>query len=265
MPKILQSIPLLCAFTDIKRLCGRSYSDPVLSQELALISKVVCDDHDHPELVFNVNVEETCNCYPELLLAMLLDELKQRAENFLNNRRLVFIITVSPSFSSAQRAAILDAASVASLPVSRLLSDPLAAACAFRHHEMDGILKNRSEFTLLVVDVGACTTDASVVLLQDKQKVKLGSISLVSTRGSSALGGIDFDRSLCEVLLRQLRKSARAEVRADKAAMRRLMVTSEELKRTLSMVNQVRLFRLLSFEAISCNNNILFSLHFRPT
>lgn len=191
---------------------------------------------------------------------MLLDGLKQRAESYLNNRRLVSIITVSPSFCSAQRAAILDAASVASLPVSRLVSDPLAAACAFRHHEMDGVLKNRSEFTLLVVDVGACTTDASVVLMQDKQKLKLGSISLVSTRGSSALGGIDFDRCLCEVLLRQLRKSARAEVRADKAAMRRLMVTSEELKMTLSMVNQVRLFRLLSFQAISCNNDILFSL-----
>lgn len=127
--------------SDIKRLCGRTFTDPIITQDLALFPTVVCGDNNRPEFVFNVNAEETCNCHPELLLSMLLDDMKQRAENFLNNRRLVAIVTVPPSLDTAQRAAIMDAASVANLPVNRLLSDPLAAASAFRHHELEGMLK----------------------------------------------------------------------------------------------------------------------------
>ena len=161
---------------------------------------------------------------PEEISAMILQEIKSYAEDYIGEEVTDAVITVPAYFEDAQRQATKNAGKIAGLNVKRIINEPTAAALAYG-------LDDDSEQTILVYDLGGGTFDVSVLDLGD------GVFEVVSTRGDNHLGGDDFDEKIIEYLADEFESTHGIDLRKDKLALQRLKDAAEKAKIELSNVS----------------------------
>nr|MBC7611790.1 Hsp70 family protein [Pseudopedobacter sp.] len=167
----------------VKRLLGRSYQDVQKHQDY--FSYKIIDDTNDESLV-KIKVGDTFYT-PIDLSALILKELKARAEHALKTNVSKAVITVPAYFNDSQRQATRDAGKLAGLDVLRIVNEPTAASLAY------GIgLNPDEEKTIAVYDLGGGTFDVSILKIQN------GIFEVLSTNGNTFLGGDDFDRAIVD-------------------------------------------------------------------
>ncbi|MHC4563516.1 MAG: Hsp70 family protein, partial [Planctomycetota bacterium] len=178
--------PLATIFS-VKRLMGRGMAD--LEEEARHLPYDIAPG---PHGTVCVKVDGRL-LTPQELSAMVLREVKQRAERALEQEITEAVITVPAYFDDAQRQATRDAGRIAGLQVRRIVNEPTAAALAYG-------LDRTDESTIVVYDLGGGTFDVSVL------RVAGGVFQVLSTHGDTALGGDDFDRELIDLITSETRQ-----------------------------------------------------------
>jgi molecular chaperone DnaK len=158
---------------------------------------------------------------PPEVSAMILQKLKQAAEDYLGEKVTDAVITVPAYFNDAQRQATKDAGKIAGLNVSRIINEPTAAALAY------GLDKKKDE-TIAVYDFGGGTFDISVL------EVGEGVVEVKATNGDTHLGGDDLDDRIIEWLVAEFKKSEGVDLSKDRMALQRLKEGAEKAKIELS-------------------------------
>ncbi len=158
---------------------------------------------------------------PPEIAAMVLQKLKQAAEDYLGQTVTQAVITVPAYFNDAQRQATKDAGKIAGLEVMRIVNEPTAAALAY------GLDKKKEE-TIAVFDFGGGTFDISVL------EVGEGVVEVKSTNGDTHLGGDDVDEALIKWIIDEFKKDQGIDLTADKMALQRLKESAEKAKVELS-------------------------------
>ncbi|MAE61813.1 MAG: molecular chaperone DnaK, partial [Planctomycetaceae bacterium] len=171
----------------IKRLMGRDI-DAVANERSFLPYAVVQGEHETARVQVGDRVYS-----PQEISAMILTQLKHRAEAYFEGEVRRAVITVPAYFDDAQRQATRDAGRIAGLQVMRILNEPTAAALAY---DLDG----SSDSTIVVYDLGGGTFDVSVLNLD------AGVFQVLSTAGDSHLGGDDIDRAIVELMQDEIRE-----------------------------------------------------------
>ncbi len=154
--------------------------------------------------------------------AMILQKLKQDAENYLSEPVTQAVITVPAYFTDAQRQATKDAGMIAGLEVLRIVNEPTAAALAY------GLDKQDQDQTVLVFDLGGGTFDVSVLQLGD------GIFEVKATSGNNHLGGDDFDACIVNWLIDSFKETESIDLTQDKTALQRVREAAEKAKIELS-------------------------------
>lgn len=200
----------------IKRFIGRRWNDT--EQERGRVPYVCVKGRDE-----TVDVQIRSNAYtPQEVSAMILQKLKQDAENYLGETVTQAVITVPAYFTDAQRQATKDAGTIAGLEVLRIINEPTAAALSY------GLEKQNQDQTVLVFDLGGGTFDVSVLQLGD------GVFEVKATSGDNRLGGDDFDSLLVEWMRQKFQQQEQIDLLADKMALQRLREAAEKAKIELS-------------------------------
>ena len=158
---------------------------------------------------------------PPEIAAMVLQKLKQSAEDYLGAKVDKAVITVPAYFNDAQRQATKDAGKIAGLDVQRIVNEPTAAALAY------GLDKKKDE-TIAVFDFGGGTFDISIL------EVGEGVVEVKSTNGDTHLGGDDIDEELIQWIIDEFKKDQGIDLHNDKMALQRLKEAAEKAKVELS-------------------------------
>ena len=200
----------------IKRLMGEKYSEITREAE-QLPYKVVNGDNG------TARVEIAGRQYsPQEISAMILQKMKQTAEDYLGESVTEAVITVPAYFSDAQRQATKEAGEIAGLTVKRIVNEPTAAALAY------GLDKSNKDMKIAVFDLGGGTFDISILELGD------GVFEVKSTNGDTHLGGDDFDRVIINWLADEFLSDEGVDLRQDPMALQRLKEAAEKAKIELS-------------------------------
>ena len=176
---------------------------------------------------------------PQELSAMILQNLKSTAENYLGDTVDKAVITVPAYFNDGERQATKDAGKIAGLEVERIINEPTAAALAY------GLDKTETDQKVLVFDLGGGTFDVSILELGD------GVFEVLSTAGDNKLGGDDFDQVIIDYLVSEFKKENGVDLSQDKMALQRLKDAAEKAKKDLSGVSQTQ----ISLPFISAGEN----------
>ena len=166
---------------------------------------------------------------PQEISAMILQKLKQDAENYLGSEVTQAVITVPAYFSDSQRQATKDAGKIAGLEVLRIINEPTAASLAY------GMDKEDQDQKIMVYDLGGGTFDVSILDIGD------GVFEVLATSGNNHLGGDDFDQKIIDYLVAEFKKEQGVDLSADKMAMQRLKEAAEKAKIELSGVQQTNI------------------------
>ncbi len=158
---------------------------------------------------------------PQEISAMILQKMKQTAEDYLGEEVTQAVITVPAYFNDSQRQATKDAGRIAGLEVLRIINEPTAAALAYG-------LDKKGEKTIAVFDLGGGTFDISILELGD------GVFEVKATNGDTFLGGEDFDLSIVNWLVEDFKKEFGIDLKNDTEALQRLKAAAEEAKHELS-------------------------------
>jgi molecular chaperone DnaK len=156
---------------------------------------------------------------------MILQKMKQTAEDYLGHSVSKAVVTVPAYFNDSQRQATKDAGKIAGLDVLRIINEPTAAALAY------GLDKKKEE-KIAVFDLGGGTYDISVLELAE------GVFEVKSTNGDTHLGGDDFDQRLIDWLVAEFKKDQGIDLSKDPMALQRLKEAAEKAKMELSSTNQ---------------------------
>jgi molecular chaperone DnaK len=206
----------------IKRFMGRRF-DEVTSEASRVPYKVVRSDKG------DAWVEVRGKKYsPPEISAMVLQKLKQAAEDYLGEKVTDAVITVPAYFNDTQRQATKDAGKIAGLNVLRIINEPTAAALAY------GLDKKTNE-TIAVYDFGGGTFDISILEVGD------GVVEVKSTNGDTHLGGDDLDQRVIEWLIAEFKKSEGIDLGKDRMALQRLKEAAEKAKIELSTVAETEI------------------------
>jgi molecular chaperone DnaK len=203
----------------IKRFMGRRMNE--VTEE---IKKVPYKVVDGPNGLVAVEISGKRYTPPEIS-AMILQKMKQTAEDYLGQTVERAVITVPAYFNDAQRQATKDAGKVAGLEVLRIINEPTAAALAY------GLDKKKEE-KIAVFDLGGGTYDISVLELAE------GVFEVKSTNGDTHLGGDDFDQRLIDWLVAEFKKDQGIDLSKDPMALQRLKEAAEKAKMELSTTTQ---------------------------
>ncbi len=204
----------------IKRFMGRRHNE-VGSEEKIVPYKIV----GNPDELVKVNVRGKEFTPPEIS-AMILQDLKKTAEDYLGEKVERAVITVPAYFNDAQRQATKDAGTIAGLKVERIINEPTAAALAY------GVDKQKNE-KVAVFDFGGGTFDISILDIGGFED-KSGIIEVLSTNGDTHLGGDDLDAVLINHIAEEFRKKEGIDLRKDPMAHQRLKEAAEKSKCELS-------------------------------
>jgi len=203
--------------SSIKRFMGASY-DEVKNETSKVPYSVVKGDGNVPR----VSIDDR-HYSPQEISAVVLQKMKQTAEDYLGESVTEAVITVPAYFNDAQRQATKEAGEIAGLTVKRIINEPTAAALAY------GLDKMSKDMKIVVFDCGGGTHDVSVLDLGD------GVFEVLSTDGDTHLGGDDFDQVIVDFMVDEFKKSTDGlDVTKDSMALQRLREAAEKAKVELS-------------------------------
>src|SRR5687767_10306616 len=199
----------------IKRFMGRKFSE--VSEEAKMVPYKVI-----PASNGDVRIEVRGKQYsPPEISAMILQKLKQSAEDYLGEKVTRAVITVPAYFNDSQRQATKDAGKIAGLTVERIVNEPTAAALAY------GLDKKKDE-TIAVYDFGGGTFDISAL------EVGEGVVEVKATNGDTHLGGDNIDQRIIDWIVAEFKKDQGIDLSKDKMALQRLKEAAEKAKQELS-------------------------------
>lgn len=202
----------------IKRFIGRRWSNT--EAERSRVSYTCVNGKDD-----TVNVSVRDRVYtPQEISAIVLQKLKQDAENYLNEPVNEAVITVPAYFTDAQKRATKDAGEIAGLTVRRIIDEPTAAALSY------GLDKQEQDQVILVFDLGGGTFDVSILQLGGQM------FQVEATAGNNHLGGDDFDNAIVQWMLESFRAQEGIDLAHDKMALQRLREAAEKSKVELSSI-----------------------------
>ncbi len=200
----------------IKRFMGRKYSEVI--EELKYVPyEIIKGENDIPR----VKIEKKLYS-PQEISAMILQKMKQTAEDYLGYKVTKAVITVPAYFNDSQRQATKEAGEIAGLEVERIINEPTAAALAY------GLDKNNQNKKIVVYDLGGGTFDISILELGD------GVFEVLSTNGDTHLGGDDFDKIIINWLIKEFKAEQGINLGNDPIAHQRLKESAEKSKIELS-------------------------------
>ena len=201
----------------IKRFMGRKYNE--VNEEMKMVPYEVVKGSNGDARI-KVRSKESS---PPEISAMILQKLRQAAEEYLGESVSEAVITVPAYFNDAQRQATKDAGQIGGLEVLRIVNEPTAAALAY------GLDKKKDE-TIAVYDFGGGTFDISIL------EVGEGVVEVKSTNGDTHLGGDNLDQRIIEWIADEFMKSDGIDLRKDRMALQRLKEAAEKAKMELSTV-----------------------------
>jgi len=201
----------------VKRFIGRRYNDPEV-QEIKKVLSYDIAEGDHTNVMIKVKDKQYS---PQEISAMILQKLKQSAEDHLGEEVKDAVITVPAYFNDNQREATKAAGRIAGLNVLRIINEPTAASLAY------GLDKKKSE-KIAVFDLGGGTFDISILDIGE------GIFEVKSTNGDTFLGGDDFDQQIIKWLIDSFKKDQGIDLGKDQMALQRLKEASEKAKCELS-------------------------------
>jgi molecular chaperone DnaK len=203
----------------IKRFMGRRYSE--VPREIEEVPYKVVEG---PNGTAVIEIQGKRITPPEIS-AMILQKMKQTAEDYLGEPVTEAVITVPAYFNDAQRQATKDAGTIAGLDVKRIINEPTAAALAY------GLDKKKEE-KVAVYDLGGGTFDISILELAE------GVFEVKSTNGDTHLGGDDFDQRVIDWLADEFKSKEGIDLRRDVMALQRLKEAAEKAKIELSSTTE---------------------------
>jgi molecular chaperone DnaK len=201
----------------IKRFMGRRFSE--VNEEMKMVPYAVAAA-PNGDVRITIGSEQYA---PPQISAMVLQKLKQAAEEYLGQPVTKAVITVPAYFNDAQRQATKEAGQIAGLEVMRIVNEPTAAALAY------GLDKKKDE-TIAVYDFGGGTFDISIL------EVGEGVVEVKATNGDTHLGGDNLDQRIIEWIVAEFRKSDGIDLSKDRMALQRLKEAAEKAKMELSTV-----------------------------
>jgi len=201
----------------VKRLIGRKFESPDVQKDVGILpykitkatngdAQVTCRDKDYS---------------PAEISSMILQKMKQTAEDYLGEPVTEAVITVPAYFNDSQRQATKDAGKIAGLDVKRIINEPTAASLAYG-------LDKKGDKKIAVFDLGGGTFDISILEIGE------GVFEVKSTNGDTHLGGEDFDNRIVNFLADEFRKDQGIDLKTDKMALQRLKEAAEKAKMELS-------------------------------
>ena len=203
----------------IKRFMGRMYKE--VDNEISEVPYKV-EKNSNGAVIVQANDKDYT---PPEISAMVLQKLKQDAEEYLGSKVTDAVITVPAYFNDSQRQATKDAGKIAGLNVRRIINEPTAASLAY------GLDKKKDE-KIAVFDLGGGTFDVSVLELGD------GVFEVKASNGDGHLGGDDFDQKVINWIADEFKKSDAIDLREDPMALQRLKEAAESAKKELSSSKQ---------------------------
>jgi molecular chaperone DnaK len=198
----------------VKRFMGKSLAD--VQEEAAYFPYSLQEQGG----VIRIRIGEKTYSPPQIS-AMILKELKQRAENHLGEGITKAVITVPAYFNDSQRQATKDAGMIAGLEVLRIINEPTAASLAYG-------LQERTQGTIAVYDLGGGTFDISIL------KLKNGIFEVLATNGDTHLGGDDLDRAIVDLLAKDVHEQHGLDITQHADDMQSLRLEAERAKIRLS-------------------------------
>jgi molecular chaperone DnaK len=222
-----------------KRLIGRKWSTPQVKNAMATCPyRIVEGPHNDTR----IQLRDKVYSVPEIS-AMILQEMKMIAEDYLGTEVEKAVITVPAYFNDNQRQATKDAGAIAGLDVIRIINEPTAASLAY------GFGKNIDR-TVAVYDLGGGTFDISILEISSD-----GVFKVISTAGDTFLGGEDFDMRVIDWLVEGFQREHGIDLRQDRMALQRLKDAAEKAKCELSSVPETEVN--LPFVISSARNEAL--------
>jgi molecular chaperone DnaK len=200
----------------IKRFMGRKHSEVAVEEKLVPFK---VDEDDKGNVVV---VAQGKKYTPPEISAMVLQKMKQTAEDYLGEKVSEAVITVPAYFNDSQRQATKDAGEIAGLKVMRIINEPTAASLAY------GLGKKKNE-KVAVFDLGGGTFDISILDIGEE-----GVFEVKSTNGDTHLGGDNFDQKIVDWIAEEFKKEQGIDLRNDKMALQRLKEAAEKAKCELS-------------------------------
>jgi len=202
--------------SSIKRFMGTSFDES--KKEIKKVPyKIVKGDGGSPRVEIDKRQYS-----PQEISAMVLQKMKQIAEDYLGETVTEAVITVPAYFNDAQRQATKEAGEIAGLEVKRIINEPTAAALAY------GLDKMSKDMKIVVFDCGGGTHDVSILELGD------GVFEVLSTDGDTHLGGDDFDQAIIDWLVSEFKEENGLDLTQDPMALQRLREAAEKAKVELS-------------------------------
>lgn len=209
----------------VKRLMGKRYSDDDVQEDLETYPYMVTGDQNDVPTIHVTYGETTRKLKPEQVSALVLEEMKRTAENYIGKKVKKAVITVPAYFNDSQRGATKNAAKIAGLECMKILNEPTAACMCY------GLDKKESDTKVLIFDLGGGTFDVSILNLDE------GIFEVLSTSGNTHLGGEDFDNIIVKYCMQEFQKKY-GDFNPSPKKLSKLKAEAEEAKRTLSSIKE---------------------------
>jgi len=201
----------------VKRLIGRKYDSVEVQKDVKILPYKISKGSNG-----DAHVEIQGKDYsPAEISSMILQKMKQTAEEYLGDKVTEAVITVPAYFNDSQRQATKDAGRIAGLKVERIINEPTAASLAYG-------MDKKGDQKIAVFDLGGGTFDISILEIGE------GVFEVKSTNGDTHLGGEDFDLRIVDYLADEFKKDQGIDLRTDKMALQRLKEAAEKAKMELS-------------------------------
>ncbi len=208
----------------VKRLMGRKFNSKEAHTATQRLPYKILDASNG-----DAHVEIRSKQYsPPEVSAMILQKIKQTAEDYLGEKVTEAVITVPAYFDDSQRQATKDAGQIAGLNVLRIINEPTAASLAYG-------LEKKKEERIAVYDLGGGTFDISILEIGD------GVFEVKSTNGDTFLGGDDFDLRVIDWLVDEFKKNQGIDLKNDRMALQRLKEAAERAKIELSSAQETEI------------------------
>lgn len=215
-----------------KRLMGHKLSDDVVKRSHLSYHLDKSQNGDVRISIENNGKKELFS--PEQIASIILQKMKETAEDYLGKTVSKAVVTVPAYFNDAQRQATKDAGRIAGLDIVRIINEPTAAALAY------GVGKtSKADQKVVVYDLGGGTFDVSIIEIANIDGEQ--QFEVLATSGDTFLGGEDFDERVMDYLLDTFKKESGISLKEDKMALQRLKEAAEKAKKELSTAEQTEI------------------------